>query len=170
MVDKFKDIVFHFPEDPNDLDIIQRLKETVKRDDFKKVKEEYLADNDFELASQLYADGVITENQMKWLLSMNKLLATPTVREELDRLRNSLSEEDQERQLMKDLVGYTIEVYSVVGDWYIFKETLRDEASGYVRCFRTLQRAKAVADQLNASEADYYITQELRVTWDWEAR
>lgn len=52
--------------------------------------------DDLELAAQLYADGVITENQMKWLLSMNKLLANPTVREDLDRVRNSLSEEVKE--------------------------------------------------------------------------
>lgn len=71
---------------------------------------------------------------------------------------------------MKDLVGYTIEVYSVDGEWLVHRETLRDETSGYVRCFRTLQRAKAVAGRLNSTEVDYHIPQELRVTWDWEVR
>lgn len=52
--------------------------------------------DDLELAEQLYVDGVITENQMKWLLSLNKLLANPTVRGEIDRVRNSLSEEAKE--------------------------------------------------------------------------
>lgn len=49
---KFKDIVLNFPEDPNGLVTTQLLKETVKRDDFKEVKEEYLSDKDKERVTE----------------------------------------------------------------------------------------------------------------------
>lgn len=44
--DKFNDIKFNFPDDPNDFVFLKLLKETVKRSDFKQVKAEYLIKED----------------------------------------------------------------------------------------------------------------------------
>lgn len=92
MVDKFKDIVFHFPEDPNDLDIIKSLKETVKRDDFKKVKEEYLADKDKELTNEdLFQLNLEPDDEL--LTFMLEFLSRPHIAEHL----KEAAEEDKKQ-------------------------------------------------------------------------
>lgn len=67
--------------------------------------------------------------------------------------------------MIKGIEGYIIVAYTRSGDFPQRVDYLRDEANGYIRCYRTYEVAVEVADELNLSGSFLYKVEKLNDKW-----